>query len=334
MRSSATLASESLTFVPAQRADAGWWADLMTAVDPSDPWDPESLAHDWEFEDRDEYIRRWILAAGGSRIGLAEVNHYKWERTAERFVRVNAYLWPGKGSAQVLGAAFDELEERARAEGAQTLQTFSQAQDRARLDFLQGRGYQRDRLERTWELDLTAARDRILVMAERSRSRMRSEGVELTTLDRWDEPDALQQLYELDTAATSDIPSTETFVPHAFENWKLWFTKPALYRDRFWIALAGGRLLGLSVLLYPKRGHVMTDFTGVARDARGRGVARALKLETLVQAIELGVSAVRTMNDGENAPILHLNQDFGYREVPGWLQLAKPAADPLPAEEG
>ena len=29
---------------------------------------------------------------------------------------------------------------------------------------------------------------------------------------------------------------------------------------------------------------------------------------------------VRTENDGENVPILHLNQDFGYQEVPGWVQ--------------
>jgi GNAT superfamily N-acetyltransferase len=114
-------------------------------------------------------------------------------------------------------------------------------------------------------------------------------------------------------------------VPHDFQNWQLWFSKPALHRDRFWIALEGGRLVGLSVLLYPKQGHVNTDFTGVAQNERGRGIARALKLETLAQAIELGVKAVRTVNDRENAPILHLNEDFGYEEVPGWLQLAKPA---------
>ena len=297
----------------------------MTAVDPSDPWDPDSLAHDWEFEDRDEYVRRWILETAGARVGVAEVNHYKWERTAERYVRVNAYLWPAKGSEQLLGAAFDEVEKRARADKAQTLQAFTRANDRERIEFLRGRGYEQDRLERAWELDLVAARDRIVSMAASSRERMSAQGIELTTLDRWDAPDALHQLYELDTAATTDIPSTETFVPHDFENWRLWFSKPALHRDRFWIALSEGRVLGLSVLLYPKRGHVNTDFTGVARDARGRGIARALKLETLVQAIELGVRAVRTENDGENAPILHLNQDFGYREVPGWLQFAKPA---------
>jgi GNAT superfamily N-acetyltransferase len=297
----------------------------MSAVDPSDPWDSDSLAHDWEFEDRDEYVRRWILEAGGSRVGIADVNHYLWERTDERYVRVNAYLWPGKGSPEQLGAAFDEVEERGRAEQAQVLQAFSHASDRGRISFLEARAYEQDRHERQWELDLVANRGRILELAQRARDRMREQAVSLITLDRWDPPDALDQLYRLDMAATSDIPSTETFVPHDFENWQLWFKKPALHRDRFWLAIAGGRVIGLSVLLYPKHGHVNTDFTGVAREARGRGIARALKLETLAQAIELGVKAVRTFNDGENAPILHLNEEFGYRELPGWLQLAKPA---------
>ena len=323
MRSSATSASERVAFVPALRADAGWWADLMTAVEPSDPWDAEGLAHEWEFEDRDEYVRRWILEAGGRRVGVAEIQHSHWERTPERYVYVNAYLWPGRGREGLLAGAFEGLEARARAQQAQTLQAVARADDRPRIAFLEGRGYRKDRLGRVWELDLVANRSRLLELARPARARMREAGIELLTLDRWDDPDAYRRLYDLDTAATSDIPSTETFVPHEFENWKLWFTKPGLHRDRFWIALKEGRLLGLSLLLYPARGHVNTDFTGVARDARGRGVARALKLETLVQAMSLGVATVRTENDGENAPILHLNQEFGYREVPGWLQFVR-----------
>jgi GNAT superfamily N-acetyltransferase len=127
-------------------------------------------------------------------------------------------------------------------------------------------------------------------------------------------------------AATADVPSTETFVPHELDSWRLWFIKPGLYRDRFWLARRDGRLLGFSLLTFPKRAPVMTDFTAVARDARGRGIARALKCETLVQAIDLGVASVRTENDFENAPILHLNEDFGYRSRPGWIFFLKDVA--------
>jgi hypothetical protein len=46
---------------------------------------------------------------------------------------------------------------------------------------------------------------------------------------------------------------------------------------------------------------------------RGRGIARALKCETLMQAIALGVDRVQTGNDGANDPILHINASMGYR---------------------
>jgi hypothetical protein len=78
----------------------------------------------------------------------------------------------------------------------------------------------------------------------------------------------------------------------------------------------------MSVLEFPVTRNVpWTAFTGTARKVRGRGVARALKYETLVQAIALGFKAVRTQNDGANAPILHLNEEMGYRLIAPVLEL-------------
>ena len=37
------------------------------------------------------------------------------------------------------------------------------------------------------------------------------------------------------------------------------------------------------------------------------------------------MKSVRTENDGENAPILHLNELMGYYRIPGWVQLLKDA---------
>jgi len=68
---------------------------------------------------------------------------------------------------------------------------------------------------------------------------------------------------------------------------------------------------------------VVTDWTGMARKARGRGVARALKCETLMQAIALGVDRVRTDNDSTNAPILHINETMGYRRRHDGIQYLK-----------
>jgi RimJ/RimL family protein N-acetyltransferase len=71
----------------------------------------------------------------------------------------------------------------------------------------------------------------------------------------------------------------------------------------------------------PTRGLPWTWLTGTPRAVRGRGIARALKYETMAQAIELGYQRVRTNNDGANAPILHINQEMGYRLVAPLIEL-------------
>ena len=71
----------------------------------------------------------------------------------------------------------------------------------------------------------------------------------------------------------------------------------------------------------PTRGIPWTAFTCTARAVRGRGIARALKYATIAQAIEQGAREVETQNDTENAPILHLNQEMGYRPAKSQLEL-------------
>jgi len=46
-----------------------------------------------------------------------------------------------------------------------------------------------------------------------------------------------------------------------------------------------------------------------------------LKYETVAQAITLGVTRLRTDNDSENAPILHLNAEMGDRPAAAYREL-------------
>jgi len=116
-------------------------------------------------------------------------------------------------------------------------------------------------------------------------------------------------------------------VPHVLVDmteWMKWFDSPGLRPDRIWIAREGDDVVGISMLSYPPvRGVVTTDWTGTARKVRGRGVARALKCETLMQAIALGVDRVRTDNDSANTPILHINETMGYHRRPDLVQYLK-----------
>jgi hypothetical protein len=46
----------------------------------------------------------------------------------------------------------------------------------------------------------------------------------------------------------------------------------------------------------------------------------------VAQAIALGEKRIRTQNDGANAPILHLNDEMGYRLVDPVLELHRELA--------
>jgi hypothetical protein len=45
-----------------------------------------------------------------------------------------------------------------------------------------------------------------------------------------------------------------------------------------------------------------------------------VKLQTLAQAVELGVPFVYTDNDSQNAPMLHINETLGYQRRPGFVE--------------
>jgi GNAT superfamily N-acetyltransferase len=61
------------------------------------------------------------------------------------------------------------------------------------------------------------------------------------------------------------------------------------------------------------RGYLLNSMTGVAREWRGRGLARWLKLHTIRWALERGAPELRTFNDAVNDAILGLNRSLGFR---------------------
>jgi RimJ/RimL family protein N-acetyltransferase len=311
---------------PATLDDAAFAADLETALRPDDPSDRVVMRHWWTIEDTDNVIERWVATQGGQPVGLVFQRHAPWEKMPERFGRVSGDLLPAVRTPARLDALQAFAEQRSRGDGTKTFTTWTWEDDRLRLAVLAARGFKEERRERFWELDLVANKGRIEQMADESRARMRTEGIEILTLARDNDPEKYRKLWRMSNEAEQDIPTT---VPHTETTWEVfeeWQRSPGLREDRQWVAREGDDIVGVSQLSYPPtRGIVETDWTGTARRVRGRGVARALKCETVMQAIALGIDRVRTDNDGENAPILHLNASMGYRRLADMIQLMKPA---------
>src|SRR5438874_2641380 len=147
--------------------------------------------------------------------------------------------------------------------------------------------------------------------------------VDIHPLSQDTDPDGYQQLYEMVIESEMDIPRTVPWRVLSFPEWqRFWLGNPGIREDLFWIACEGGRIVGTSVLDCPvTRGIPWTAFTGTLRSVRGRGIARALKYESMAQAIEAGYTRVRTNNDADNPPILRVNEEMGYRLVTPIVEL-------------
>ena len=311
----ARVVANELAYRPATADDAAFAADVMTAVAPHSPWDPVSLRYWWLQPDEFTKYARFVALQAERPVGFGQFDHALWDVQPDRYAFISGDLLPANRVA--LGALLAAMEELATADGARILRTRAYEDDSFRVETILGRGYQEDRHHKRWELDLGANRATLLTLTERSRARMRGEGVEMLTLAQDSDPDVIKKVWHLSEEAGDDVPTTVPRTPEAMESYVRWSRAPEIHRDRFWIARAGNDVVGISVLGYPPvRGVVGTEWTATARSVRGRGVARALKCETLAQAITLGVDRVRTGNDAANAPILHINETMGYRPLP------------------
>jgi predicted N-acetyltransferase YhbS len=131
-------------------------------------------------------------------------------------------------------------------------------------------------------------------------------------------------VYEVAVEAVADIPSAEEIVPGDFEAWRHHQFGPLAERELSFVALDHGTVVGYAVLGRFTEDTYQHWMTGVARSARNRGVALALKRAQIAAAREAGVKFLRTQNDLGNASMRRVNEKLGYRPRFEWVHLAGP----------
>jgi GNAT superfamily N-acetyltransferase len=308
---------------PATLVDAPVVANLELARDPDDPRDPEMLRFWWTLRSSNEATTRLVAMRDGAAVAFLAAGHELWENVPERFGWLRVTIHPDLWSERNYSAMISRAEAWLKSEGVAT------AVIRIREDFkddleVAGRaGYREVRRQRFSELDLVALRGQLLAAATQNRKRMQEQGVQLLTLSDDKDPDLMPKLHEMMIEAEQDIPVSVPIRKQPFDEWKrATFDNPGTREDRFWIAREGDAIVGMSVIDFPPtRGLPWTSFTATSKNVRGRGIARALKYETIAQAIDLGYKRVRTANDGVNEPILHINREMGYRLVVPLIEL-------------
>lgn len=301
--------------------DAELTADITTAMRPDEPVDQVLLRYLWEQPGEHEVERRFIGEVDGRPAGFVTVQHRVWPPDDKvRAARFNVGMTPDLMSPARTAQLIELALATVREEGALVVECYARDDEDWLKEALLKAGLQPDHRSRIWELDLIANRGRLLAIRRSTRKAMDRLGVRLQTLADCRLPDRLNRLHQLIEVARLDVPRSIPALPDPKELFLKWLRMPGVSEDRYWVAEFDGELVGVSYLRYPTlRGHVWTGFTASHPGQRGKGIARAVKMETLAQAIENGVALVRTDNDERNAPMLHINEDLGYHAIPAWV---------------
>ena len=208
------------------------------------------------------------------------------------------------------GRLHDRVLEHAVAQGARAMTTQTTATDETRR-FAAARGWTHTHTGR-----ISAVDPRTVAPPTPE------EGVEFVAFTEFaDDP---RPLYEIDMAVSKDIPSEFTFDTPFSEWFERWWKHPDIDYDVSAAVLVDGTPAGISMLRVDRAtGRAGNDITGTLRAYRGRGLATALKRETLRRAAAVGVTFVVTANDATNAPMLRVNDRLGYQPFSEHLSWSK-----------
>jgi mycothiol synthase len=215
-------------------------------------------------------------------------------------------------------ALYEAISAWARERGLEEVEAVVADNDPESLEFARRRGFVEDRREKGVALRLADIQAPAVEAPD---------GVEIVT---WAQrPELARGMYEVAVEALPDIPGWEDELIEPFEDWLAHDMQGSGDRpDATFVALAGGAVVGYAKFSLtdaaPTTAH--HDLTGVKRTWRGRGIARALKATQIAWAKANGFEELRTRNDERNAPIRHLNEEFGYRPAIGRIYLKGPLA--------
>jgi mycothiol synthase len=200
--------------------------------------------------------------------------------------------------------------EHARTLGKARFYTVVRHDDRDSLAYFMPRGYAEVSRVQDVSLDVTRADVHLSP----------PPGIELVPLSEEHDRGA----YEVAVEATADIPSGEQMTAGSYEQWHKRHFTPLMLRELSVVALEDGRVVGFAIAgrdTGDTAGHWMT---GVARAARRRGIALALKQAQIIAAKRSPYRYLRAQNDLANTPMRRVNERLGYVREFEWIHLVGP----------
>ncbi|MEF2279812.1 GNAT family N-acetyltransferase [Deinococcus sp. YIM 134068] len=298
-------------------------AAVRSACDPEWPVTPELLRVWDEAADPNLFQTEAVAEAGGRVVGAGRIGHDDFAFEEWRYWG-NLFVHPDARGRGIGSALYDDLLGRVRARGAREVRTMltDAPHHEAGRAFLERRGFRAtwERYEsrlNTAEVDLTGF-DGLL-------ARVREAGLELRSIaDLAGDPERDRRLWELDWLLFQDVPMGNVLTKRPLGAWvRQELEDPTFAPDLSFVAVQpglddtpSGPYVGYSTLMRTPGGAYVIGMTGVRREWRGRGVAKALKVCAMRALAGAGGGEIRTMNDKPNAAMLEMNRALGFKRGP------------------
>jgi mycothiol synthase len=292
---------------------------------PEYGWTVEDVRHeDSTWTDPKYFKARYVLDEGDRLAGVLDLNHPRHRFHARRY-RCDVVVDPDRRRAGYGSMLFDFAIDLVRDRDGEMLIGSTKQSMHESVGFLTKRGCVER--QRSWEsrLDVDAFDFSRFAGAE---ERATTAGIQITTLaaEISRNGDAvLRKAFELEEACTRDIPSVDPWTEGSFELFRSYREAPSALPDAFFLAVKDGEYVGLSNLWkdMTNEANLYQGLTGVHPSYRGRGIAMALKLQTVKYARAHGKREIRTWNDTRNRPMLRINEAMGFAKQPVWIEFEK-----------
>jgi mycothiol synthase len=286
-------------------ADIDTYLDVRNRVHPRTPMPREAV-----LDQREKPGNLDLIAElDGRPVGAATVAAYGGAPDG-KLAYLTLHVIPEARRQGVGSALHRRTSEHAGLIGKERFFTVVRADDPPSLGYYATRGFEERGRTQDVVLDLAAVRREQAATAE----------IEIVPLG--DEHE--QGVWEVACEADADVPSAEPIVTGSIDDWRKRHRGPLAIPELSLVALEQGRVIGYAILGRHDDATADHWMTGVARSARGRGVARALKQAQISGAAAAGWRFLRTQNDLGNAPMRRVNEQLGYVKQLEWVQLVGP----------
>ena len=297
-------------------------AAVMTAAAPRFPMTPEVLEARLASDDPALNVARWVAEDGGELVGVGGLSQQDAAEQADAYW-LNLWVagpWQRRGVGRALLAV---LEREVRALGGRRLKAGVRQDVPGAIRLAESSGF-----ERAW----TRYESSVKVTPERDFSgfdpllaRLDAAGIVFRSVDELsDDPERDRRLWELDWQLLSDVPMGMTFSRPPLEVWVRQRLLDSQFRPGLsFVALdpaladpQTGPYIGVSTLEQTPGGFYVIGMTGVRPAYRGRGVAKALKVQAMRALKQQGGGEIRTFNDPPNVAMLGMNAALGFERGP------------------